>query len=60
LAVGRTVIAITHRLDGVAARDRVVVLARGRVVEDGLFGTLRQTGRHVPRLVALADAAVRL
>jgi ATP-binding cassette subfamily C protein CydC len=61
LAAGRTMIAITHRLDGsIAERDTIVVLARGRVVEHGRFGTLRQTGRVVPRLVALAEAAARL
>ena len=60
LAVARTVIAITHRLDGVKTSDRVVVLAHGRVVEDGPFGTLRQTGRIVPRLVAISEASARL
>ena len=59
LAAGRTMIAITHRLDFIAERDRVVVLAHGRVVEDGPFGTLRQTGRIVPRLVAISENSAR-
>ncbi|HEY1856768.1 thiol reductant ABC exporter subunit CydC [Acidocella sp.] len=59
LAAARTVIAITHRLDGIKTNDRVVVLSRGRAVEDGSFGTLRQTGRIVPRLVAISEASAR-
>lgn len=40
----RTVIAVAHRLSSVAAFDRVVVMAGGRVVEDGSPGELRRRG----------------
>ncbi|HWY94253.1 MAG TPA: ATP-binding cassette domain-containing protein, partial [Steroidobacteraceae bacterium] len=53
---GRTVIAIAHRLSTLDAFDRVVVLERGRIVEDGAPRGLLQThgvysrmyGRQLP------------
>jgi ATP-binding cassette, subfamily B, bacterial len=35
LVKGRTVIAIAHRLSTLNSFDRIVVLDRGRIVEDG-------------------------
>jgi ATP-binding cassette subfamily B protein len=43
---GRTVIAIAHRLSTLDAFDRVVVLERGRIVEDGSYS--RMYGRQLP------------
>ena len=40
LMAGRTVIAIAHRLSTLRSFDRIVVLQRGRVVEDGSPGGL--------------------
>jgi ATP-binding cassette subfamily B protein len=40
---GRTVIAIAHRLSTLDAFDRIVVLERGRIVEDGAPRRLLQT-----------------
>jgi ATP-binding cassette subfamily B protein len=40
---GRTVIAIAHRLSTLDSFDRIVVLDRGRIVEDGPPWRLRQT-----------------
>ena len=41
---GRTQIIIAHRLSHAEACDRIIVLDRGRVVEDGAPHTLRQAG----------------
>jgi ATP-binding cassette subfamily B protein len=41
---GRTVIAIAHRLSTVIGLDRVIVLADGKIVEDGTPATLRRAG----------------
>jgi ATP-binding cassette subfamily C protein CydC len=60
LSVGRTTITITHRLAGIGATDRVVVLDRGRVVEDGPFAVLEQTGATVTRLQHLQDRCVQI
>ncbi|ADU37228.1 ABC transporter related protein [Variovorax paradoxus EPS] len=40
LMLGRTVVAVAHRLSTVAAFDRIIVLVDGRIVEDGPPGVL--------------------
>jgi ATP-binding cassette, subfamily B, bacterial len=42
LVAGRTVIAVAHRLSTLNAFDRVVVIERGRIVEDGSLPELLQ------------------
>ena len=42
LAQGRTTISIAHRLSTAARADRVVVLAHGKVVDDGSHDELMQ------------------
>ena len=45
LMLGRTVIAIAHRLSSVRSFDRILVLERGRLVQDGSpEGLLRSDG----------------
>lgn len=47
LMEGKTVIAIAHRLSTIASMDRIVVLDRGRIVEDGApSALLKQDGRY--------------
>ncbi|MFF7262245.1 ABC transporter ATP-binding protein [Streptomyces sp. NPDC008159] len=40
LAADRAVVLVTHRLTNVAIADRIVVLSRGRVIQDGTFDEL--------------------
>jgi ATP-binding cassette subfamily B multidrug efflux pump len=44
LMAGKTVIAIAHRLSTIAAMDRLVIMDRGRIVEDGSHTELLKRG----------------
>jgi ATP-binding cassette subfamily B multidrug efflux pump len=50
LMAGKTVIAIAHRLSTIARMDRLVVLDRGRIVEQGTHAELLRTGGHYSEL----------
>ena len=49
---GRTAIAVAHRLSTVAGMDRLVVLDRGRVVEQGTHAELLASGRRLRQALA--------
>jgi putative ABC transport system ATP-binding protein len=50
LAHGRTTISIAHRLSTASRADRVLVLADGRVVDDGSHEALMQQGGAYQRM----------
>ena len=47
---GRSVLFITHELDGLDQVDTIVVLDQGRVVEEGSHQQLRHAGGHYQRM----------
>ena len=52
LMEGKTVVAIAHRLSTIAAMDRLIVLDKGRIVEEGSHRDLLATGGLYARLWA--------
>jgi ATP-binding cassette subfamily B multidrug efflux pump len=52
LMEGKTVVAIAHRLSTIAAMDRLIVLDKGAVIEEGSHATLIQNGGLYARLWA--------
>ena len=50
LMQGKTVIAIAHRLSTIAAMDRLVVLEKGQIVEEGTHAQLLASGGHYAHL----------
>ncbi len=55
---GRTSIVIAHRLATVLGADRIVVLDRGRIVEEGTHASLASAGGLYSRLAELQFGAV--
>ena len=49
---GRTTLIIAHRLSSVIGCDRILVLDRGTVVEEGTHEALMANGTHYPALMA--------
>ena len=49
---GKTVIAIAHRLSTIAAMDRLIVLDKGRIVEEGTHTQLLEKGGLYAKLWA--------
>ena len=50
LMAGKTVIAIAHRLSTIARMDRLILLERGRIVEQGTHQQLMRLGDHYAAL----------
>ncbi|MBI3853520.1 MAG: ABC transporter ATP-binding protein [Verrucomicrobia bacterium] len=44
LAENRTVVCVAHRLSTLAAMDQIIVLSRGRIIEQGSFSELLKAG----------------
>jgi ATP-binding cassette subfamily B protein len=53
VAAGRTTLMIAHRLTTVRLADRIVVLDRGRLVEEGTLGELLAHNGRFARLYRL-------
>jgi ATP-binding cassette subfamily B multidrug efflux pump len=50
LMEGKTVVAIAHRLSTLREMDRILVLEKGKIIEDGTHETLAKNGGMYERL----------
>jgi ATP-binding cassette subfamily B protein len=57
LAAGRTVLLISHRFSSVRDADRILVLERGHLIEEGCHGELMAIGGRYAELFGLQAAA---
>ena len=48
--VGRTVIAIAHRLSTLRSMDRILMFEKGQIIADGFHDDLLQTSEFYKRL----------
>jgi subfamily B ATP-binding cassette protein MsbA len=53
LMQGRTTFVIAHRLSTIAYADRIVVLVKGRIVEEGQHQQLMEAGKEYFKLYQL-------
>lgn len=51
LRVGKTTLVIAHRLSTIAAADRILVMAEGRIVQEGSFQELEHATGLFARLL---------
>jgi ATP-binding cassette, subfamily B, bacterial len=56
---GRTVLLISHRFSSVLSADRIFVLERGRLIEQGSHSDLMRLGGHYAELFTLQAAAYK-
>ena len=57
LAKGRTVITIAHRLDTIRNADRIVVMEKGQVVDEGTYDSLSAYKPYFQRLLVEKKSA---
>lgn len=55
LMKGRTTIVIAHRLSTIVNADKIVVLHRGKIVEEGTHSELLELGGHYKKLVDMQN-----
>jgi ABC-type multidrug transport system fused ATPase/permease subunit len=60
LVAGRTTFVIAHRLQTIAAADRILVLAEGRIIEQGSHTELIHSDSYYARLVRTQADGLRL
>ncbi|MHB1519431.1 MAG: ABC transporter ATP-binding protein [Acidimicrobiales bacterium] len=57
LCEGRTTLMVSHQLSAVSGADRITVLSRGRIVEDGTHDELSRVGTSYSRLHQLSGTS---
>jgi ABC-type transport system involved in Fe-S cluster assembly fused permease/ATPase subunit len=57
LQQGRTTVVVAHRLSTIADADKIVVIERGQIVEEGRHAALLAKGGAYARLYGIQEAS---
>lgn len=60
LCRGKTVIVIAHRLNTIRNADRILVISKGRIIEQGTHEALTKTGGYYHRMTQANTSAFTL
>ena len=58
LSRGKATLIVTHRVSTARIADKILIIDRGRIVEQGTYGELMSTGRHFRQINEIQSATL--